>query len=104
MGNIQRRLRTEPCKNARSAACHTVGHAFKRSIVEVSNRQYRNEGKVKTIDVAELYFKVKDFLEDFDPTTGPIYIDRPQGPVTKQLQNYKGLKALFNLTTNQLWK
>jgi hypothetical protein len=67
MGNIQRRLRTEPCKNARSAACHTVGHAFKRSIVEVSNRQYRNEGKVKTIDVAELYFKVKDFLEDFDP-------------------------------------
>jgi hypothetical protein len=25
MGNIQRRLRTEPCKNARSAACHTVG-------------------------------------------------------------------------------
>jgi hypothetical protein len=41
-------------------------HAFKRSI-EVSNRQYRNEGKVKTIDVAELYFKVKDFLEDFDP-------------------------------------
>jgi hypothetical protein len=29
MGNIQRRLRTEPCKNARSAACHTVGHAAK---------------------------------------------------------------------------
>jgi hypothetical protein len=25
------------------------------------------KGKVKTIDVAELYFKVKDFLEDFDP-------------------------------------
>jgi hypothetical protein len=23
--------------------------------LEVSNRQYRNEGKVKTIDVAELY-------------------------------------------------
>jgi hypothetical protein len=38
------------------------------NIVEVSNRQYRNEGKRnKTIDVAELYFKVKDFLEDFDP-------------------------------------
>jgi hypothetical protein len=26
---IQRRLRTEPCKNARSAACHTVGHLLK---------------------------------------------------------------------------
>jgi hypothetical protein len=66
--------------------------------LEVSNRQYRNEGKVKTIDVAELYFKVKDFLEDFDPTTGPIYIDRPQGPVTKQLPKLQGsLKKLFNL-------
>jgi hypothetical protein len=63
---IQRRLRTEPCKNARSA-CHTVGHAFKRSIVGGFKQQYRNERKSKTIDVAELYFKVKDFLEDFDP-------------------------------------
>jgi hypothetical protein len=91
MGNIQRRLRTEPCKNARSAACHTVGHAFKRSIVGGFKQAVQKWEKKKTIDVAELYFKVKDFLEDFDPTTGPIYIDRPQGPVTKQLQNYKGL-------------
>jgi hypothetical protein len=59
-------LRTEPCKNA--AACCVATHAsFREALLEVSNRQYRNEGKVKTIDVAELYFKVKDFLEDFDP-------------------------------------
>jgi nicotinamide riboside kinase len=49
-----------------SQCCATQLHAFKRSIVEVSNRQYRKR-KSKTIDVAELYFKVKDFLEDFDP-------------------------------------
>jgi hypothetical protein len=34
------------------------------NIVGVSNRQY-NEGKVKTIDVAE-YISSEDFLEDFD--------------------------------------
>jgi hypothetical protein len=43
MGNIQRRLRTEPCKNARSAACHTVGHAFKRSIVEVGSTEMKEK-------------------------------------------------------------
>jgi hypothetical protein len=72
MGNIQRRLRTEPCKNARSAACHTVA-SCREALLEVSNRQYRNEGKVKTIDVAELYFKVKDFLEDFDPNRADLH-------------------------------
>jgi hypothetical protein len=60
-----------------------------RSIVGVSNRQYRNEEK-KNNRRCRLYFKVKDFLEDFDPTTGPIYIDRPQGPVTKQLPKLQG--------------
>jgi hypothetical protein len=44
-----------------------LGMLSSEALLEVSNRQYRNEGKVKTIDVAELYFKVKDFLEDFDP-------------------------------------
>jgi hypothetical protein len=67
-----------------------LGMLSSEALLEVSNR-YRNEGKVKTIDVAELYFKVKTFLKTSTPTTGPIYIDRPQGPVTKQLQNYKGL-------------
>jgi hypothetical protein len=43
-----------------------LGMLSSEALLEVSNR-YRNEGKVKTIDVAELYFKVKDFLEDFDP-------------------------------------
>jgi hypothetical protein len=43
-----------------------LGMLSSEALLEVSNRQYRNEGKVKT-DVAELYFKVKDFLEDFDP-------------------------------------
>jgi hypothetical protein len=48
MGNIQRRLRTEPCKNARSAACHTqLSMLSSEALLEVSNRQYRNEGKVK---------------------------------------------------------
>jgi hypothetical protein len=41
-----------------------LGMLSSEALLEVSNRQYRNEGKVKTIDVAELYFKVKDFLED----------------------------------------
>jgi hypothetical protein len=50
-GNIQRRLRTEPCKNARSAACHT-GHA--EALLEVSKAAVKKKGK-KT-DVAELYF------------------------------------------------
>jgi hypothetical protein len=43
-----------------------LGMLSSEALLEVSNR-HRNEGKVKTIDVAELYFKVKDFLEDFDP-------------------------------------
>jgi hypothetical protein len=43
-----------------------LGMLSSEALLEVSNRQYRNEGN-KTIDVAELYFKVKDFLEDFDP-------------------------------------
>jgi hypothetical protein len=74
-------------------------HAFKRSIVEVSNR-YRNEGKVKTIDVAELYFKVKDFLEDFDPNNRAD-LHRPRD---QQLPITRVFKSPFNLTTNQLWK
>jgi hypothetical protein len=71
------------------------------SIAEVKQAVQKMK-EVKNRRCFELYFKVKDFLEDFDPTTGPIYIDRPQGPVTKQLQNYKGL--FLYLTTNQLWK
>jgi hypothetical protein len=66
MGNIQ-----DVCEqnHARMLQC-CVPHSWacsSEALLEVSNRQYRNEGKVKTIDVAELYFKVKDFLEDFDP-------------------------------------
>jgi hypothetical protein len=38
-------LRTEPCKNA--AACCVATHASSEALLEVSNRQYRNEGKVK---------------------------------------------------------
>jgi hypothetical protein len=65
MGNIQRRLRTEPCKNARSAAhswaCFQAKHCWR---FQTGSTEMKEK---KTIDVAELYFKVKDFLEDFDP-------------------------------------
>jgi hypothetical protein len=66
MGNIQRRLQKQ--NHARMLQCRAtqLGMLSSEALLEVSNRQYRNEGKVKTID-AELYFKVKDFLEDFDP-------------------------------------
>jgi hypothetical protein len=41
-----------------------LGMLSSEALLEVSNRQYRNEGKVKTIDVAELYFKVKDLTNN----------------------------------------
>jgi hypothetical protein len=43
-----------------------LGILPREELLEVSNRQYRKEGEVKTIDVADLYFKVKDVLKDFD--------------------------------------
>jgi hypothetical protein len=60
-----------------SWACFQAKHCwrFKRSSAEM-------EGRSKNNRRCQLYFKVKNFLEDFD-LTGPIYIDEPRDFVTK---------------------
>jgi hypothetical protein len=55
---------------------------FKQAVQEM-------KGKEKNNRRCRIIFQT--FLKTSLTPTGPIYIDEPQGPVTKQLQNYKGL-------------